>query len=1549
MSDIGIVAIIAASSSSTSINFETSISDIVCPFNTTVQYGILSSKKNVTFSIIQDTPGTIINIPAITFQDYGPTDTGEFLKVINIEADADYITTYYKIKATLPGNIIVYSNRFRILPQLDFGITQDKTVTINTPNATTTVYDNAAQQFEIPIIKTFEIAGLQPQGQVAYTTPGTYNWTVPAGVCFISMVGIGGGGAGGSAQGTQLGYWGKGGGGAALAWSTAAVVPGDIIKIDVGVGGSSTDFENNGNGATTYICHVGNNCAFLSAGGGAGAPPSGELTSYTNLALGGTYTVDNSNIASGGGNGGAGGGIVRFTEPNGNIGFGYPGGGGGAGGYAGNGGDAGPRSSIDIYGLPGSGGAGGGGYRKSGGGTGIWQIGQNGVGGTDPDGQPGANGSVGSTTYRAYGTFNTPTSGYYGYGAGGQRWPGDNIDYVVPGNSGGNGAVRIVWGGGRTYSDNAILSTNNDDVQLVNEGEVLDFTKDTPIIKYSLTGTVPITIDSPAKTSARAIQFPSDNSEINISIPVNDDPIGTDVGSNTGNFNLELTAITDSYTVQTNNIGLTIISNPNPPVKQIGFGVEEISIDEGVVVPLTIRRLATRNSVSDLSEEITVSWSIYGSDGISSPDARWNTTSGSAIIPAQSDTATVLLNLSSNNTNLPSTTNIIKITTVSNTRYQIINQCVITINNLYRYISIESSAEAFEGENAEIAVTRVYRKNGIDTIPLESADIYWGFTTNVSDTRISITSGVLEIPPNNLSANIIIPINTQIGLQDPSFNTIRMFSAGVYPIDINARNCSLRVNDSITEIKELSIVTDNVTIDEGLTFTIIVGRTRTVDGISLLSDTPSFAWSLTNADNRFSITSGIKTFAANEDTVSIAIPTTLNSVYIGDATVTFTIYNPSNFYTINGNNSITLTLLEDNEAPTVDVTFSNQIVRAGQLITASVNTQNVLEGSIFKYLINNISTTNFDFSEATNTYNFNITNSAASTYLFEGQGLINIANPNIVLQRGKTYTFNISAAGHPFYIKTSRVTGSSQQYTFGITNNGTASGIITFTVPQNAPDTLYYICGIHSVMSGIITVIDSSVISDPFYISNNTGSFTIQTVADVETSEQTFSVSILDNNDSLIYTSSTITIKPSVEFSLATLSVDEGATLSAVIYCSSPDTHDYTISGTNITANDFTTNITGSFIPTVDTFAYSYTLPITLNEDVISEGQETFVITVTAPNGDIFSSQSITINDTSETPSTGSQTFVSTESWVVPSGVTSISAFLVGGGGGGAGHLLSGENGITNTGSGGGGAGGSTLWAESIPVTPGELLNIIIGNGGSAGTATGVSGGTGGTTSIKRGSTALMEVAGGSGGKQTWALFDPYSTSTGGVTENGGLAGITFTVDPSISSAGAYAFNAGGPGGSTDGQRGGGGGGAGGYTGQGGNGAGRATQEPASGSGGAGGGAHESTNFYFVGAEGGVYDPTTGGGGGGVGLTGAGVSGAAGTQGPSASYTADKNGTGGSSGASGAAVGGLYGGGGGGSSGGNSTAIPSDIGASGAKGAVRLVWGTGYAYPNNAV
>ena len=189
--------------------------------------------------------------------------------------------------------------------------------------------------------------------------------------------------------------------------------------------------------------------------------------------------------------------------------------------------------------------------------------------------------------------------------------------------------------------------------------------------------------------------------------------------------------------------------------------------------------------------------------------------------------------------------------------------------------------------------------------------------------------------------------------------------------------------------------------------------------------------------------------------------------------------------------------------------------------------------------------------------------------------------------------------------------------------------------------------------------------------------------------------------------------------------------------------------------------------------------------------------------------------------SAGSYTFT------VPANVYYISAVCVGGGGGGTGSQAS---------SPGAGAGGDMVHA-TLPVTPGEALTVVVGDGGIRGEYRGNPGGHGESSGIKRGSTFILKAKGGKGGGNSTAqesnVIDDDATRSG---ENTGGAG--------------------GPSGPS------GGGGAAGYSGSGGNGGGGVQNDGYDGSGGGGGGG--AYNIYVNGI---------GGSGGGVYLLGEGTSG----------------------------------------------------------------------------
>lgn len=88
-------------------------------------------------------------------------------------------------------------------------------------------------------------SGTPAYKKVTYSTPGSFTFTVPAGVTKLRVEVAGGGGGGGGADGKSAGKGGNGGSGAKTN-TTFAVTAGASVAVVVGAGGSSAYKKNNG-------------------------------------------------------------------------------------------------------------------------------------------------------------------------------------------------------------------------------------------------------------------------------------------------------------------------------------------------------------------------------------------------------------------------------------------------------------------------------------------------------------------------------------------------------------------------------------------------------------------------------------------------------------------------------------------------------------------------------------------------------------------------------------------------------------------------------------------------------------------------------------------------------------------------------------------------------------------------------------------------------------------------------------------------------------------------------------------------------------------------------------------------------------------------------------------------------------------------------------------------------------------------------------------------------------------------------------------------------
>ncbi len=121
---------------------------------------------------------------------------------------------------------------------------------------------------------------------------------------------------------------------------------------------------------------------------------------------------------------------------------------------------------------------------------------------------------------------------------------------------------------------------------------------------------------------------------------------------------------------------------------------------------------------------------------------------------------------------------------------------------------------------------------------------------------------------------------------------------------------------------------------------------------------------------------------------------------------------------------------------------------------------------------------------------YTIVNSGSIGFKFDDVN--NSLNPTLTLFRGETYKFNVDATDefgglfYPFWIRTAQIAdiGTKYDYNKGVINNGDSTGTITFTVPYDAPNTLYYVADNNSVMGGKLNIVNSS--TTPRYLIQNT-------------------------------------------------------------------------------------------------------------------------------------------------------------------------------------------------------------------------------------------------------------------------------------------------------------------------------------------------------------------------------------------------------------------------------------------------------------------------------
>ena len=242
-------------------------------------------------------------------------------------------------------------------------------------------------------------------------------------------------------------------------------------------------------------------------------------------------------------------------------------------------------------------------------------------------------------------------------------------------------------------------------------------------------------------------------------------------------------------------------------------------------------------------------------------------------------------------------------------------------------------------------------------------------------------------------------------------------------------------------------ITGDLNVDD-LTLSDISGQSLNISGLSTLGGYVDINSSVDVAGSLNVV--GVSTLATTEITdVNVSGTATVGTLFAAAGIFTGTSVNVSTATT-------TKDLLVTGIATIADARISAGTITATQVDLTHLNVTGVTT-STDKEIYNQ----------------FDITNNGSGYYEFASTGIgftQATSNPTLYLQKGKNYRFSVNASGHPFFINTVNSTGVGNSYNDGVTNNGVAVGIITFKIPYDAPDILYYNCQHHSSMNGEIRV-----------------------------------------------------------------------------------------------------------------------------------------------------------------------------------------------------------------------------------------------------------------------------------------------------------------------------------------------------------------------------------------------------------------------------------------------------------------------------------------------
>jgi len=692
----------------------------------------------------------------------------------------------------------------------------------------------------------------------------------------------------------------------------------------------------------------------------------------------------------------------------------------------------------------------------------------------------------------------------------------------------------------------------------------------------------------------------------------------------TESFRLQLRTNSISGTVVAESKSITI-NDTSIPTYTVTPGVT--SLGEGGQVTFTVITQGVPNGT-------TLYWTTQTLNGIiNADDFNDGLLSGSFTI--NDNTASIVRVAREDFTTEGSESFALQIRTESTSGTIRATSATVTINDTSQNITVTPNVTSVnEGGSVTFTITTT----GVNT----NATLFWTTETvsgavNANDFTDGLTSGSFTF--TNGTASIVRTLTNDFTLEGTESFRLQI-RTGSTSGTVRATSSTVTVND--TSVPTYAVASSASSINEGESVTFTVTTQGVPNDTTLYWTTLSVSGTINADDFTDGLTSG--SFTINNNTASITRTLRNDFTTEGNEIFALQIRTGSTSGTVRASTSVTVI---DTSVPTYAVTPNVTSVDEGGSVTFTVTTQGVPSGTILYWTTQTISgfINNSDFTDNVTSGSFTINNNTAT--------IVRGIRADTSTEGSESFAIQIRTGSTSGTLRatssTVTINDTSRTPTYAVTPNVTSvneGGSVTFTVTTtDVPDntTLYWST---QQISGTINTNDftDNVTSGSFTITNSTASIT-RTLRNDFTTEGSESFAVQIRTDSISgtvrATSATVTINDtSVEIYSITpnvTSVDEGGSVTFTVTTQGVPSGTtlywttQTISGT-INNSDFTSGTSsGSF--TINNNTGSIVRAI--REDFTTEGTESFrllVRTVSTSGTVVATSATVTINDTSRTP-----------------------------------------------------------------------------------------------------------------------------------------------------------------------------------------------------------------------------------------------------------------------------------------------------------------------------